>query len=555
MKKLLMIGGTAGLIAGGALLIAGLARVGERPAKLTWRDPEIKSALMTLGYKIYANPKVEDGRHYLSKFVFKNSGEHPVTDFSISYKIDDYIPWTEPDEIHAIPAAFTLVKLYYPKLPATVTKLRNATNVTFRARVLWKEEGRPHEEMFTRDVVLRGVNELESCDLPQGEVRSWHDLKNAVHFAVAMVTPNDPVVNLYASEITRLSGGTTAGTGQGREEVIRLCRHIYDYMLLTGLRYVAESGTTESFDDISSWVQTVRLPRDVIQTNQGVCIDLGILWSSILEHVGINAAMVFRPGHVFVIAYSPQDNMPLSNGIAIECTAITPRAVGREAVVPFEEAVKMATEDLQKCLKDGRILIFPVKEYQAMGFIPPELADVDTDRLTETLRKRLPEAAPPEREQAFRGPNPGPTPPARMTTWQHPQGLVAISFPADFVSMLQPGVSPDFLLLSAGNPATGVSCDVMHVTGTQDPVQAVNYVASVFAQMGATIRVTGSTALNNGAALLEGMTTSAGGGVRWNCIAKPVPGGVLLVSAGASSATWSAHHADIQAILASVRFQ
>ncbi len=570
MQKLLIIGGAAGLIAGGALLSAGLARMGERPAKLTWRDPEIKSALMTLGYKVYGNPRVEFGRHYLSKVVFKNTGEHPVTDFSISYKIDDQIPWTDPEELHEIPGGFTVVKLFYPKLPPTVTKIRNATNATFRFKIAWKEEGRPHEESFARDVMLRGINELIGGDMPAAEYRSWFDSESAFPFAVCMVTPNDPVVNLYSSEITRLAGGTTAGIKGGAEEAVRLCRIIYDYMLATGLRYTGDQGVPAEFDNISTYVQTVRMPRDVIQNDQGLCIELAILWSSVLEHLGLDSTMIFIPGHVFVIAYSERLNIPFEGGMPIECTAVTPRAVEDVLVafkireketgepVSFDESVAMARREWAGAQRDGKFIKVPVKALQLAGYVAPEMADVDLDKLRETLRKRLPERLQNDYEH-----NPPPDPPPEplpppngLATWRHPQGLATVSVPADFISLMQPGVTPGFVLFSAGNPATGVSCDVMQITGTQDPGQAINYVAGVYGQMGAMIRVeTTSPPGAGGVVTFGGTTTSANAMVRWICLAKPVPGGVVLVSAGANPMAWVAQNAAIKAILASVTFR
>ncbi len=394
MKRILTLLGVICGALGLLLTLAGLAGWGERPARLTWTAPDVKSALMTAGYKVYGNRQIEEGRHYLSKIVFKNEGEHPVTGFAISYKIDDYVEWTEPNTRKEIPPGFSFVELYYPRLPASVSKLRNAANTTLRTRIRWQEDGREREETMARDVVLRAVNEIAYCDVPQGEAVLFTDYFSASAFTMTMVTPNDPVVTLYTSEITRLAGGTTAGIAGGPDEVKRICAIIYDYMCRTGLRYVGDSGVPATFDNIATMVQTVRLPRDVIINNQGLCIELSLLWCSILEHVGVRSAMILVPGHAFVVAYSPDQGMPLAAGLPIECTAITPRAVGKDAPVSFADAVQMAAQEVQHWSKDGRIIPLEVQKIQAYGFTPPELAETDTARLAETLAARLGQGAP-----------------------------------------------------------------------------------------------------------------------------------------------------------------
>lgn len=559
MKKILLVSGAAGVILGGALLVAGLAKVGERRAKLTWRDPEVKSALMTFGYKVYASPKVQFGRHYLSKIVFKNEGEHPITDFSISYKIDDYVPWTEPKVINEIPGGFTFTELYYPKLPASVSKIRNATNASLQVRYKWTEDGKAREQTFSRDITLRGVNELAYCDLPQSEVQSWFDAFNASAFSMAMVTPNDPVVHLYTSEITKQAGGTTAGIAGGPQEVARLCANTYNYMMRSGLRYTGDAGVPTNYDNISTMVQNVRLPRDVIINNQGLCIELTLLWCSVLEHLGVRTAMVLIPGHAFVVAYSPEQGMPLSQGLPIECTAITPRAVGRQAAVSFDDAVKMGSESLQRAMQDGRIMILSVQDIQAMGFTPPELADVDTDKLGDTLAKRLMNTAP--RAPVAPAPGPrsnvatsgGPAVPSGFNTWRHPQGLVSVAFPPDFVQLAAPGTY-GVIALSMGNPLTTAECGVMHVTGTQNAQQALNYISGVFSQMGSRVQISGSSPGEGGSTFFNGTTVSANGMARWMCVARPVPGGVVFVSVAANPAAWDAQNPVLQTILSTVRF-
>ena len=94
----------------------------------------------------------------------------------------------------------------------------------------------------------------------------------------------------------------------------------------------------------------------------------------------------------------------------------------------------------------------------------------------------------------------------------------------------------------------------MQVTGTQDPAQAVNYISSAYARMGSAIQVADSEPGANGTVVLNGTTATGAARVRWTCIAKPVPGGVLLISSGANATAWSAYGATIQAILSSVRF-
>lgn len=563
MNKLYVGGGAAALVIGVILLVAGLAKVGESPAKLTWRDPEVKSALMTFGYKVYASPKVQFGRHYLSKIVFKNEGEHPITNFSISYKVDEYVPWTEPEVIHQVPGGFTWTELYYPKLPSSVSKIRNATHASLQVRFRWTEEGRQREETFSRDIILRGVNELAYCDLPQAEVQSWFDAFNASAFSMAMVTPNDPVVHLYTSEITKQAGGTTAGIAGGAQEVARLCANTYNYMMRSGLRYTGDAGVPTNYDNISTIVQNVRLPRDVIINNQGLCIELTLLWASLLEHMGVRTAMILIPGHAFVVAYSPDQGMPISQGIPIECTAITPRAVGRNAEVSFDEAVKMGSESLQRAQQDGRIMILPIQDIQAMGFTPPELPDVDTDKLGETLAKRINRPAPavayaPAVSGGGGGniapaPMPAPVIPPGFSPWRHPQGYVSLAFPSDFVQLAPPGAF-GVVVLSVGNPATSAEVDVMQVPGAQNVQQALNHVVGVFSKVGSRVQVNGSSAGENGATYFNGITTSANGTARWVCLAKPVQGGVVLVSTGANPNAWASQNGLLQSILSTVRF-
>jgi len=95
-------------------------------------------------------------------------------------------------------------------------------------------------------------------------------------------------VKEYAAAITERMGGSMAGASQKVEDVIELMKATYDYMVVTGMRYAGAKGLPETIGGENQEVQTVRLPRDVILSNNGLCIELAILWASIMDQLGAN---------------------------------------------------------------------------------------------------------------------------------------------------------------------------------------------------------------------------------------------------------------------------
>ena len=458
-----------------------------------------------------------------------------------------------------------------------MTKLHTQTTCTLQVKAQWKENGQAKEEVFKHDILLHPVNELTYSDLPANEVESWYDQFDTSDFAVSMVTPNDPVVAAYAAQITKLAGGTTAGIGGGAEEVHRICQVAYDYMCRTGLRYTGDQGVPASFDDVKTLVQTVRLPRDVIQNNNGLCIELAIMWASVLQHLGVDAALVMVPSHCYVVAYSAAQGMPLSQGFPIECTSITPLSVGKNGPVSFDDSVKMAVEETEARLKAGYMILLPVKQYQNAGFAAPELPDIDLPRVTEMLEKRLgpgqaqadgtrlaqngqPQSqAPSDGGESGGGessnPIPSPSSNGSNNRWTYPAVGLSIDFPAGFAA-IKPSVNPgNVLVLVAGNPAIPMECDVMHVTGTQNPQQAFQYIGKAGQQHNIHLNCQTVNSGANGVIYLSGNTNNNGVASQWIAEAKAVSNGVVFVTAGTPNPVWKAQRNNAMNLLNNVHFQ
>jgi hypothetical protein len=382
MRRLGIILAVAGLLASAILFGAWFLRQ-QGQGQLVWDKPTVKKTIQTFAYKVYGNSRLQNGRYFMSKMVFRITGNKPVTDFSISYQVPGYIDWTTPEALAQIPPGHTVIKCFYPEFPMKVTQIKNDTPSVLEARIRWNDGSGPtREDVVREEFVFRGVNELEWTDLPTNEVVNWFDLYVNSDLLAAMVTPNDPVVTEFAAAITAKLGGAVAGAG-GPDEAVEVMRGMYSYMTETEMRYAGGNGFPEKVGDTTTEVQTIRLPRDVIITNNGLCIELALLWASVLEHLGIHSYVILLPHHAFSVIDSKGQLFP------IECTAITPKAVLANRPVSFEEANGMASKELHRAMDEtGVYKAVDVQKLQSDGVRPPELPDINIDQVKHIISGR-----------------------------------------------------------------------------------------------------------------------------------------------------------------------
>ena len=548
MKRLLQIGAVLLAIAG--LLCLGVFFFkGGGAGKLAWDDPIVRKSVMTFAYKIYGDPAAQNGRYFLSKIVFHNDGTGPVHDLSISYQMPDYISWTTPQEYSEIPAGQTVVQCYYPQLPSKVTQLSNDTNATLETKIRWADKsGAMKEQILRSNVMLRGVNEIEYTDLPANEILTWYDVFATSPFAAAMVTPNDPVVKEFVAEVTKRTGGSMAGVAGGGREVARMMKGVYDYMCDTGMRYTSDSGVPAKIGDVQTMVQTVRMPRDVIITNEGLCIELALLWASVMEHLGCQTTVVFRPGHAFtVVRYGDGTN----DYIPIECTAITPMAVGAKKPVPFEDAVKMAEEDLEK----QRYKIFVnVEEYQKQGFLPPELPNIEIDKIKGILAQRSDHTATAYAQNAGTGAR------TDAQTGQVRQGyyryvgannLVSVDVPETWTRMENSPVPG--MVFTAQDMQSSVAVNVFYYPNLSTPSEAMQMARRGVSRVsGGTVRVDSQQQKGN-SVIYTGRTSFRNGTNQWVGMFAPTQSGVIGFFVGAAKGYFEKNQPIIQDIISSAR--
>ena len=378
-RKLAFVGGL-GLVALGLLLLAGWAVFGRAAgilaAKVYWQP-----TVMTVAYKTYGNSEAARGKYWFAKSVLQNSGKGPLKNVKISYQIPDYIPWTTPDEAAEILPGGTVVFVYYPKFPAKVTSIRTRTPATLEVKIEYDGAAEPRIEK--RDFEFRGLSEFSYTNLPANEILSYYDVFDNDPLLASFVTDEDQVVKTFYAKVSEAYGGIS--TMDKGKDMIAMARSVYNYMVSLGMTYSGAKGVPDNVRDVSSLMQSIRMPRDVIYGNSGLCIELALLWCSLAQASGAKPHLVLIPGHAFVILESGDGTR-----LPVECTGVGGGAGGNlSAAMTFDQAVQSAAKTYSDTNAKGDPLeMLDIQALQARGIRPPELEAMDQAELSKLLDDR-----------------------------------------------------------------------------------------------------------------------------------------------------------------------
>lgn len=474
----LVIVGLVLLLAGVGLCVSSMMG-GELPGKLDLKV-QAKPTVMTIAYKAYSNPEAVDGKYWLAKVVMRNTGNAPLSDLAVSYRVPGHIEWTTPDTAAEVLPGQTLVMPIYPRFTSAVTKTRTRTPASLEVKVDYKTAGESKSVVEKRPFELRGVTEIEYTSIEADEIISWYDMWDNSEILAAYMTDEDEVVKAYFGKISETMGGTPYVSNN--EDLGKLLGAIYQFEVGTGMVYMGAKGVPETLGETQTLVQSIKLPRDVIQGNSATCIELTLLMSALLNQCGVKSHMVLIPGHAFPIIETPSGQL-----VAFECTGVGGQALG--GVDSFEDAYKKGNETWAKCLKgETPYVIVDYQSHQASGLRPPELDPVDISAFLKMLNDRIDrrvsaakEAQQQQQQQQAQqestqqqstqtnpapgpGPNTGPVGPdpavANFAAYRDPTGRMTVPYPGNWmtdpnaIAMVQQSGAP-WYLFAAADPQSG----------------------------------------------------------------------------------------------------
>ena len=514
-------------------------------------DVKVSSAsyIMPSVYKVYANPQaLGNGEYYFFKMLLTNNGGTTMNDVKISYRIPNLIDWTDLQEVPNVYPGQHVVVRCYPHFKDDIVNRMTQSQETGEIKIEYNG-GKVKKESFGFNMM--GRNQFVYTDIPPDEVTSYPDLMHNTQLLPCLVTPEDPIVKYYTAQVQeKLMHGEAASVSGKPEDAVKFLKGLYAATYLSGMVYSGTEGIPQKLGDVSSTVQSARLPREVITGNTGLCIELSLMYASVLKAAGLHPIIFLIPGHAY--PGIQVDNM----WYAIEATGVNGAGLGGR--LNPEDAFTLGMKNLQAFVQarqqgDSRYLVIDVNDLEGKGVVPMELADNDF------LRKKIDDIAasfggggtPAKPNQPARpdNPNPRPTPRPRPVGMESYTGLINFSYPANWQRADYPAPQLRALVSQlVASDQTAVS--VWNVAGAANPDQALYGMRNQLAALGQYIQYQ-KTGQNNGYTMYQGVTTYNGIQRRWEGVFRSGGSGIVGITMG--SPNFEAKQSTFSSIIASVR--
>jgi len=498
-----------------------------------------KSAfIMPAAHRVYANPDALDGKYYLFKAKITNNSTETLHDVTVRYRIPNYIDWTELTVSGEMFPGQTLVVPCYPKFKNEITEKTTESVEKAEIEISW--DGAKEDDILEEDFTFKFTNRNEYVytGIKAEEISSWSDMYDNDALIACFVTPNDPVVKYYTQNLQeKILKGEAAAITRKAEDAVRFLAGIYEATRKSHMVYSGTKGIPKSTEDVQSIVQQVRLPREVITGNTGLCIELSVLYASVLSAAGIDPVIFMVPGHAY-----PGFRM---NGqyYAIEATGIGGEGLGN--IMSAEEAFKQGQKQLQEFFQrsqagDPRYSIVDIHMVNAQGVTAMDLKDNDF------MRNKVDDIVASWSQEQRLSPNRGGNEIRRPDNSLRTSNPLSFAVPNGWQTIMNP--SPQMPIMTAQVVApdqmTTVSIYDIPVSNLQDGMNTINnYFSNFGLQM--QYQINGNS--------VSGQTYSANGNFNWIGKAIGRQGGIRIVAVGAPDYLYNQNSNIINQVYNSIR--
>jgi len=244
---------------------------------IQFSDVNIPSAFAAMQSYYVKNP--------LGSVRLTNTEQRDITDVSISFYQEEFMDTpTQSAVIPAIPAGGSIEADILASFNREVFSTEGITPLTGEIIVTYFSGGRPAEQ-----------RQPVSFDLYDKTSVTWDDDRKAAAF----ITPADSALRNYSSFIRQSCRDVTMTHYNSN---LQFAIQAFHALGEVGMLYQIDP--TRPFTEVSGdpmVVDSISLPRDTLRRITGDCDDLTVLYSSLLETVGIKTGFITVPGHIYAV--------------------------------------------------------------------------------------------------------------------------------------------------------------------------------------------------------------------------------------------------------------
>jgi len=266
-------------------------RAGENPSldgtKARW-DLDVTRALakglLIVQYRFYDIFPVFYGyydTHPLGQVVIINTLDKPVSGVTMSFFVREFMDAPRQGSVPVTllpnePATVDLFAVFQPRILQVTENMKVVAEVTLE----YIDNGQPQKKVIQRTLPILKRNAL-----------NWDDTRKAGAF----VSPSDPTVLRFAKNV---SSAVSGRTNPALDPNLTLAIAMHDALRLFGLAYSLDPIPVLTPNrNVADFIQ---FPRQTLDNRSGKCSDLSVLYSSLLEAVGVETAFITTPGHIFI---------------------------------------------------------------------------------------------------------------------------------------------------------------------------------------------------------------------------------------------------------------
>lgn len=215
---------------------------------------------------------------------------------------------------------------------------------------------------------------IQTLDVLKRNSLTWDDDRKAAAF----VSANDPTAVKFAKNIQSM---IQPAVNKSIDPSLELAMAVHEGLTLYGLTYSSDPVATLNSDNKT--VDYIQFPSQTLDYKGGKCSDFSVLYSSMLEAIGVETAFITIPGHIYMAValkmdpetarrtfVNPDDLIYQDNKVWLPIE-ITLREGG------FIKAWQLAAREWRENQAKGTAKFYPVhdawKTYQPVGYSSSEL--------------------------------------------------------------------------------------------------------------------------------------------------------------------------------------